>query len=353
MTAAPAAVAERAVTCPRCGGAPDPAGGSGRLARCRSCGVLGRIHDPDGRQRLAALPAIDRGFAMQALRDHAADQGGGKLSIRGCELVFVPYWRLHSVIVGHVKGERRRVRKTLERITGDNGQSFYQWIERDDGSEPVTRDVERHHVALVAACPLDEYGIPTLDRFRQGAGRLGVKRPLHRLGEVVPFQPSLRQLGSVLDPIVTGARADAEADALVDQQRKGFAGDLLPGARVDATVIARDRMLLFYPVYVLRCERGGAAGRAVVDGISGHVVSLRGAGPSEAPQDRRLFSLAGLAAGLLAGSLVQLALAPAPWLAGVEARGLRFGLLLVAAGLLAGAWLGGRELAKLLARGPR
>jgi hypothetical protein len=329
MTAAPAAVAERAVTCPRCGGAPDPAGGSGRLARCRSCGVLGRIHDPDGRQRLAALPAIDRGFAMQALRDHAADQGGGKLSIRGCELVFVPYWRLHSVIVGHVKGERRRVRKTL------------------------TRDVERHHVALVAACPLDEYGIPTLDRFRQGAGRLGVKRPLHRLGEVVPFQPSLRQLGSVLDPIVTGARADAEADALVDQQRKGFAGDLLPGARVDATVIARDRMLLFYPVYVLRCERGGAAGRAVVDGISGHVVSLRGAGPSEAPQDRRLFSLAGLAAGLLAGSLVQLALAPAPWLAGVEARGLRFGLLLVAAGLLAGAWLGGRELAKLLARGPR
>jgi hypothetical protein len=315
--------------------------------------VLGRLHDPEGRQRLAALPAIDRGFARQALRDHVASTGGGPLTIRSCELVFLPYWRLHSAIVGRVEGERRRVRKTLERLPTDNGGTLYQWVERDDGSEPVQRDVERHHVALVAACPLDEYGVPTLDRFRQGAGRLGVKRPLHRLGEVVPFQPSLRKLGSVLDPIVTGDRADSEADALVEQQRRGFAGDLLPGARVDATVIARDRLLLFYPVYLIRCARSGVPGRAVVDAISGKLVSLRGARLAQDPQDRRLFALGGLVAGLVAGSLAHLALWSPAWISSAETPGFRFGMVLLAAGVVAATWLGGRELAGILARRER
>ena len=337
----------QAVSCPRCGGVPDPAGGSGYLARCRSCGVLGRIHDPEGRQRLAVLPAIDRSFAARSVEQ---DAGGSGIDVDACELVFVPFWRLSSLIVGSVQGQRRRTRKSLERMPNDNGQTLYQWVERDDGAEDVDEDAERHHVTVVSGCPLDELGIPTLDRYRQGAGRLGVRRALDRLGEVVVFEASLRDRGTVLDPIVTAGQASEEADALVEQQQRGFAGGLLPGAQVDATVIARDRVLFFYPVYLVRFRRAGLPGDAVVDGVSGKVVSRSSPETSEACHDRRLLSLLGLLAGLLAGSLAHVALWTPSWIYGAEATGVRAGLLLLAAGIVAASWIGSRQLPRLLGR---
>jgi hypothetical protein len=347
VTATLHAERQQAVSCPRCGGVPDPAGGSGHLARCRSCGVLGRIHDPEGRQRLAALPAIAPEFAGRSVEQ---DSGGSRIGVEACELVFVPFWRLSSLIVGSVRGQRRRTRKSLERLPNDNGQTLYQWVERDDGTEDVDEDAERHHVAVVSACPLDELGIPTLDRYRQGAGRLGVRRPLDRLGEVVPFEASLRHRGTVLDPIVTAGQASEEADALVEQQERGFAGGLLPGAQVNATVIARDRVLLFYPVYLVRFRQAGLPCDAVVDAVSGTVVSQRAPETSEVAHDRRLVSLAGLLAGLVAGSLAHLALWSPPWIAGAEAAGVRAGLLLLATGVVTAAWLGGRQLPRLAGR---
>lgn len=338
---------QQAVSCPRCGGVPDPAGGSGYLARCRSCGVLGRIHDPEGRQRLAVMAAITPEFAARSVEQ---DSGGSRIDVEGCELVFVPFWRVSSLIVGSVRGQRRRTRKSLERLPTDSGQSLYQWVERDDGTEDVDEDAERHHVAVVSACPLDELGVPTLDRYRQGAGRLGVRRPLDRLGEVVPFEASLRRRGTVLDPIVTAAQASEEADALVEQQERGFAGDLLPGARVDATVIARDRVLLFYPLYMVRFRRAGVPCDGIVDGVSGKVVSHSSPETSDASHDRRLVSLAGLLAGLFAGSLSRLALWSPPWISGAEAGGVRAGLLLLAAGVVAASWIGARQLPRLLGR---
>lgn len=339
-----------AVTCPRCGGVPDPAGGAGRLARCRSCGVLGRLDDPVGRQRLAVLPAVDHAFAERTVEEGCP---GGVDRFEAHELMFVPFWRVHSLIVGSVRGERRRTRKNLERIPGENGQTLYQWVERDDGTEPVSEDVERHHLAVVSACPMDELGIPTLDRFRQGAGSLGVKRPLDRLGEVIPCEPSLREQGTVLDPIVGAGQADAEADALVAQLERGFSAGLLPGAEVRARVIARDRLLLFHPVHLLRFGQRRGSGDAVVDAVSGKLVSLRATAEAGTVHDRRLGAVTGLLAGLASGSLTHLALWAPGWIPGAEQASLRAGLLVCAAGVAAAGWLGGRSLPRLTGRAPR
>lgn len=343
-------VRDTALSCPRCGGTPEVAGGGGLLARCRSCGVLGRIDDPEGQRRLAALPSVDAAFAEGAVKEKVRAERSAPARIRGTELVFAPYWRVQSLLVGRLTGEKHRKRRDLERTTGDNGQVFYQWTEKDDGTEPVRREIQRHVISLVAACPLDEYGIPTLDRHHQSAAGLGVKRPLHRMGEVVPFEPSLREQGTVLDPIITAQRADEEATALLEGQRRGLTAGLLPGAVVDTEIIGRERSLLFYPVYLVRFEAACVPGSAVVDAVSGKVVSVRGGHPAGTAQDRRLVGFAGLVTGLLAGSMAHVALWPPAVLAGADASSFRLGLLVAAGILLCGAYAALGEVARVLER---
>ncbi len=338
-----------ALGCPRCGGAPEPAAGPGLLARCGSCGVLGRIDDGEGLRRLALLPSIDEGFARQAATEGLDEAGHAKARAYGVELLFVPYWRVRTVLAGFLTGQRRRTRRVLEKITLENGGSHYQWEERDDGTEEVKKEVQKHVMTLIAACPLEELGLPTLDSQRQDPGALGVGRPLGRAGKAVVFDESLHERGQVLDPLVSKARAEAEAELLLDRHREGLKAGLERGATLDSAALDREIHLLYYPVYLVRVGLRAARGSVAVDGCTGRVVSLRWPGGSpETAQDRRVLAFAGAASGFVAASLLRLALLPPALIADPGSSSLRWRIAAAALLLGGAAWAGLRKLAAVL-----
>ncbi len=341
-----------ALSCPRCGGAPDPEGGPGHLARCRSCGVLGIIEDPEGRNRLALLPAIDEAFAASALEARLRETNAtARFHLHECERLFVPYWRVRSLLTAAVRGRQRRVERVLEKVQLENGQSYFDWTERDDGEEEVRKEVQRSVLTIVSGCPLQEYGLPHLDQRRQIPGELGIKKELDRLGKVVVFHPALRKEGTVLDPLLRRDQAEEEAEGLLEAQAEGLTAGLLPGAEVDLAVIARDTVLLFYPVLLMRFQLGTMRGRAVIDAATGKVVSLRlPRDGSPGLHDRRLVTAVALATSFLAASLARIALLPPPLLQSDDASGFRIRLLIVAAFLVVGGWGGTKALIRYLKR---
>ena len=73
-----------AIRCPRCGGTPEPSGAPGRLARCGSCGTLGRIEDPGGgQQRVVVDASVDADFAERAARETLAAFAGRVRFVQG------------------------------------------------------------------------------------------------------------------------------------------------------------------------------------------------------------------------------------------------------------------------------
>ncbi len=342
MSAAPTAPALKVLACPRCGGAPDPEGGPGHLARCRSCGVLGLIDDPERRHRLAIMPAVDRAFATDSLRARLRERGAtGRFSLHAQELIFVPFWRVRTLLVGLVEGRQPRSSRSLERVTAENGQSYFQFLERNDGDEAVSKEIQKTVLSVISACPLEEYGLPTLDRRRQSAGALAVKRSLDRLGEVVVFHPGLRKLGAFLDPLFPIEKAEDEAEGLLEAQKEGMTAGLLPGATLDTAVLERDTGLVFFPVFLLRFQQGSTRGSAAVDASSGEVVSIR-LPPTGGMHrhDRRIMILLALAGGLLTTSLARIALIAPRIFQGENAEAFRVKLLLAAILLGVASWAG-------------
>jgi hypothetical protein len=332
--------AAAAIACPRCGGTPELDGASGALARCGSCGVLGRIDDPEGRQRLAVLPGVSEESSWLSLEQALRERGAGAARRERAELLFVPYWRIETTVAGRVEGRRIARQQVIERVRGDDGTPIVMRREIEGPPEPVRKEIQKIHRAFIAGCPLEEYGLPTLDRHRQMPGRLKVKRRLDRLGEVVPFHPALRKEATVLDPIVTRRRAVEEADLVLGGWRDGLTRELLDGARSDTEQLDRSVVLLYYPVHLLRFALGERRATATADATDGTLVSLRLPAESSAKSDRRLVALLGLAAGCLSGAALRLALLPPALFAGADAASLR-ARLLVAALVLAGGTVAG------------
>ncbi|MDQ7087151.1 MAG: hypothetical protein Q9Q13_04500 [Acidobacteriota bacterium] len=316
-----------AVACPRCGGSPDPEGGAGFLARCPDCGVLGRIEDAAGAGRLVALPAVDADFAARAVEEALGQEDlSGPFRLHDSELIFAPFWRIRSLLAGHLSGLRRRSRRVLERTILENGNTAYQWTEVDDGREKVTREIQRDHLAVISACPLEEFGVPTLDGRRQGSGGLGAGLPLEQLGVVQVFHPDVRRQGTVLDPLLRRDEAEAEAGRLLERVREGLCAGL-EEAFSETSVLAREVGLLFYPLHLIRFQVGRRRGSAAVDAIRGRVVGLRLPASGDRLHDRRLVLIASLAAGCLSAATARLALLPPQALADADATGFRLRLL--------------------------
>ncbi|GAB4372877.1 MAG: hypothetical protein Kow0062_09540 [Acidobacteriota bacterium] len=331
-----------ALSCPRCGGTPDPDGGPGLLARCSHCGVLGRIDDPEGWCRLVVIPRLEVDAARGFVEDALAGRGvSAQVTVVRSERLFLPWWRVVTLVAGRVDGQRELRNRVVERDIDDQGFSFYAVRETSEGVEPVRREIQRRLVALVSGCPMDELGIPTLDRHRQLAGGLGVDDALEGDHDVRLFDPGLRRLGTFLDPLVPRADALRQADEVVAGRIEGFATGMLPGADIRVEVLARDVTQFWYPVLHVVFDAGAHRGRAVIDACTGRAVSLalpHAAGPTAA--DRRVAGLVALGLGALTGSVARLALAPPALLAGPDAGPIR-ARLLVGALLLAGVGVAG------------
>ncbi len=339
-----------ALCCTRCGGTLDPAGGTGLLARCGDCGVLGRIDDPDCPQRLAVLPSIDVASATARIAARLAERGLDAPAVHAHELLFVPVWRVETILAGHVEGEREARRLELDWFEDSSGESsgstrFVPLYNVRREPQEVRREVQRVHLAHVSGCPLEEFGVPTLDRRRQAG--LGLQRPLDRMGRLVVFTPQLRVHGTVIDPLLSRGAAQKEADAIVEAVRAGSTADLNPGASNDVEAIDQDVMLLFYPVLVVRFESEGRRSGATLDASTGEIVSLRLPAQDATALEQRLLGCGGLGAGLLSGAAARAALFPAGDGALPDRAALLAGSLALAAAAVGGlAWLVRRSAGK-------
>lgn len=308
-----------AVVCPRCGGAPDPEGGAGLYARCSHCGILGRIETSLGGPALAVAPAVLPG-ALAAIVDAASGVRGTPAALRESTLVWLPFWRIEHVVVGRIQGQRHRRRKVLERGLDEEGRAVIEERTIDDGVENVDREIQRVHVALVSGCPTEEYGVPTLDGSRQMPGRLGVARPLDRLGGALVFHDGLRAMGRVFAPLVGREHALAEAEKVLAGARAGFTAGLCEGARAESIVLTQETMLLYYPVHLCTLEGGSAA----IDAVTGDVVALLLPAPGDVPVlERRMIAMGALVAGFVGASIVRAGVVLPAVLAGPGEAGLR------------------------------
>lgn len=331
-----------AITCPRCGGTPDPEGGPGRLARCAFCHVLGTIELGGAPPALAADVAVTPGVLPGLLAAERERRGLAAWTIASHELVYVPYWRVDCTVIAHVTGTRQRRTSFIESRRDEHGAREIVRTERDDGPEHVDREVVRATRIFVSACPLDEYGLPTLDRARQRPGDLGLGKLDD--GALRVFHPALRDAGRVLDPLVGGAAALDEADAVLAGVRDALTAGLDPGATARSHVLSREPALVYYPVYLCEIAASWARGSAAIDAVSGAIVALRlppgmeVAGDPGAVGARTGARLAYLA-GWLPASFLHLALFPPALFRGpgdLRFRGF------VAGCALAGLWLAWR-----------
>lgn len=307
-----------ALSCPRCAGALDPEAGPGLLARCESCGVLARIEDESGLSRLAVMPAIDRDFAWQVTTEEARRKdGGADLRFVSSKMLFVPYWRIDSLIVGRVEGRRPRTRNVIERDFMPDGSSTVRTRQITDGFDDVEREIQKHLVFAIAACPLEELGLATLDRQRQDAQGLGIKQPLDRIGNLVHYSTRLREYGTVLDPLIQKQQALSHAEDLLSSYTSGLTRGLVD-ARIDTAVIDRHFEVIYYPVISLTFHVARRPARAVVDAVTGKVVSITLPEAVREWNDRRFVTLVALGAGWISGSLAHLAAFPPKILEGSE-----------------------------------
>jgi len=236
---------------------------------------------------------------------HARDEA---FRLLGSELLYVPFWRITTVLVGRVEGTRERREKTLEKVTLDNGQTFYAWKVRDCGVERVDRELEKVHVTLVTGCPLDELGLPTLGRHRQTGLDLPLHQPLESLGTVSLFDSAVRDGAEVLDPLVGRPQAEREAAALVEAYRSGLGSGMTGVANVETAVLDRSVLLVFYPLHHVRFTHGGRHGSAIVDAVRGVVASLDVPADPSSTLARRTRALAALGIAFVLGALARAAL---------------------------------------------
>lgn len=306
-----------ALACPRCAGEPDPEGGPGRLARCSRCGVLCRIEDPQGGNRLVASPAIEEHYARSAVQQELRDRGEtGEFRAVGHEMLFAPFWRVESLVVGRLEGERQvasssnfdRIRGMTERDDTSYNVNVASMLDelRGTRSEEVNKDLQGRRLAVIAACPLEELGLPTMDRMRQDAGGLGVRRPAESLGRVELFHSGVRELGTVLAPLMSRASAEEEADALLDDSESTRASGM-SADRHEMTIVDRQVELLYYPVMTVRFLIDDRRGFGTVDAVTGKVVSLRYPQGSRGDErlHRRMIAVGSLFAGVIVGFAIR------------------------------------------------
>lgn len=328
-----------AVSCPRCGGVPDPEGGPGHLARCRQCGILGRLHDPLSRQRLVARRCLDLDAALSVLGKSAVPNGEPGPGLLSSELLYVPFWRTEAIVAGRVRGQRERLERDVERVIDDQGLARYTTRRETGPPQEIDHEVQRMHTVFVSACPLTELGLPLLDHHRQQPGALAL--PQSPNGSVVfdVFSPSLRDDATVLDSLVPEHVASAEAALVLSALSAGITSSLLPGAQAHTEILHNETTLIFWPVWHLRFAVGATRGEALIDGVGGGAIAVRLVeANSHNLFAKRLFGLIALSAGLFCGAIMRLSLAPPSWLAGEEEGSARLKLLCVGAAATFTCW---------------
>jgi DNA-directed RNA polymerase subunit RPC12/RpoP len=253
------------LTCPNCGGIVPVAEGA-RTVQCPFCGMRSLVHGDSGVQRWQVTANIARDRAQEAVHGFLGGFNRAiglrrQARIRELFLVYLPYWRVHALVLGWLLG---RVKSG------------------DDETKPVEVKVSQEMDWNDAATDVSEFGVHRVPLEGQG---------------LLPYnEDHLHLQGMVFEPAESPTAAEEEARSYFTYRAQSTKS--LTQKYFEKFHILRPRLsLVYYPLWVGRYEFRQRNYQVVVDGVSGKV--LYGKAPGNI-----FFRAAMLVGGMALGNLL-------------------------------------------------
>ncbi len=270
----------RSVQCSQCAGPLDAWEGK-RILACAHCGVRVAVLEHDGFSRWY--------FPSRLARAEAARAGAHWLSVHPgiakparsarlveAQLVYFPIWEHKALVAGwefgyKVRTQMQIVNLGVQDLLGEEKQKLDLEAVREGVKEP--RLQERR------------FFLPAAD-----FGALGATRP-----RITGRELMVPALAGEIEPTAIVLDADGSGAEVVEAGRRAAAQPLSGAVNPDSHlfVFRESTTLLFYPLWVLRFEKGSALCRVVVNGRNGTINS----GTAPASNTSRVAQLAARVAG--------------------------------------------------------
>ncbi len=253
------------LTCPNCGGIVPVAEGA-RTVQCPFCGMRSMVYGDSGVQRWQVAANVARDKALESVRGFLGGFNRAiglkrEATIRELFLVYLPYWRVHALVLGWLLG---RVKSG------------------DDDTKPVEVQVSEEMDWNDAATDVSEFGVHHVS--------------LERLGLLPYNEDQLHLQGMVFEPAESPTAAEEEARSYFTYRAQTKKS--LTKKYFEKFHILRPRLsLVYYPLWVGRYEFRKRNYQVVVDGVSGKV--LYGKAPGNI-----FFRAAMLVGGMALGNLL-------------------------------------------------
>ncbi len=235
--------------CPSCGGPVSVEEGR-TLARCGGCGVSLLVEGMEGHPRYYVPNLINKSEAHQILAKwwrkwgHAADLRR-RAVLEDAFLVYLPFWRVQSKVMGWVFGQQEEPSKKGKRLVNREKEIL------------LTGDF------TAPACAIQEFGI----------------RSVCLVGdEIRPLDlESMEREGMVFQPVFPADEAVHRAEERMERQVAGSHRlDVITYENVKT--VAQRVCLLYYPLWVMRYRYGERTYQVLIDGEGRKVLSGRAPG---------------------------------------------------------------------------
>ncbi len=287
----------RSVGCSQCAGPLDAFEGR-RILVCEHCGVrvavlehggLSRWHFPCRLTRLQAAEAGARWLAE--FPDLAEDVRTARLA--EARLLYAPIWEHRGLIAGWEFGYKFKTKNVLIPATTPAlfGQSLF-------GSRLLGDEHERLEMQVVK----EDARQPHLQerRFFQAAtdfGAFGATRP-----RITGRELMLPLLAGEIEPGASVLEATGDGHEVAEAGRRAALNPVSGNHATDTHLFSlrESTALLYYPMWVLRYERGNRTAHVVVNGRDGSI----NAGVAPASNRKARLLLAARAAGLIVAATV-------------------------------------------------
>jgi predicted RNA-binding Zn-ribbon protein involved in translation (DUF1610 family) len=235
----------KGITCPSCSGELDLREGI-LTFNCKYCGTLLTTKGESGALKFYVPKVLSRDDAIKKafywLGKGLAKARGLKTNskIEDVFLVYIPYWRVRSDVVGWIFGQEKRTRTVNNRV-----QTYYVDVERK---------IQKTYDNTFAACDISELGVQKVNL----AG-----------DEMLPVDfETLQQDGMIFNIISSESKVSESA-------KQQFVNDARSSARVDRInfeyydLVRENISVVYYPLWVTRYNFKNRTYQVVIDGEDG------------------------------------------------------------------------------------
>lgn len=235
--------------CPSCGG-PVPVEEGRTLTRCGGCEVSLVVEGMEGHPRYYVPNEIEAPEAYAILAKwwrqwgHAFDLRR-RAELEEAFLVYLPFWRVRTKIMGWVFGEKKHKSK--------NGE---HWVHQE-------KEILMRGDLTVPACAIQEFGVRSVDL--QG-------------DEVRPLDlEAMERDGMVFQAVFPADQAVRDAESMMEHEvEKRHGLDRISYQNVKT--VSQRVSLVYYPLWVMRYRYAGRTYQAMVDGEGRKVIYGRAPG---------------------------------------------------------------------------